>query len=392
MVWGFKRKKNAIFPFYRPSYRGKSQDSKPSKKLAMQQSFFQDLTVVELSSVLAGPAVGMFFAETGARVIKVENPATGGDITRRWKLKGEDPEQSYSAYYASVNWGKETVFLDLKEGADELEELLRQADIVITNFKAASARKLGIEGRQLRQRFPQLIVAELTGFGADDPRPAFDVVLQAETGFLHMTGYPDGRPAKMPVALIDLLAAHQLKEGILMALLQRERSGKGALVQVSLYQAALASLANQATNWLMAGHIPQRMGTQHPNIAPYGDLFTGSDGKELVLAVGTERQFEYLCQIIGHPEWPNDSRFSTNTERVVHRKVLCQQIQMVIGTQPRDVWMEKLLENGVPAGAVLNMQEVFNRATAESMVLEEVYPDGKPTRRVATVGFTIDPA
>ena len=252
----------------------------------MQNQFFQGLKVVELASVLAGPAVGLFFAELGAEVIKIENAATGGDVTRRWKAPTEAAEKTDSAYYQSINFGKQTLFVDLKEeeGREQVEALIRAADIVIVNYRPGAAKKLGMNYESLKSLNPKIIYAELTGFGADDSRLAFDVVLQAESGFLYLTGEPDRPPVKMPVALIDILAAHQLKEGILLALLQRSQTGQGSKVSTSLYAAALASLANQATNWLIASFAPQRLGSQHPNIAPYGDLFRTADGQELVLA------------------------------------------------------------------------------------------------------------
>ena len=261
------------------------------------EGFFQGLRVVELAGVLAGPAVGMFFAELGARVIKIENSRTGGDITRQWKLSAEPEDSSVSAYYCSVNWNKEVRLLDLetREAQVEVHELVAGADLVISNFKPDSARRLRMDADTLRDLNGRLIYAQIDAFGPDEQRPAFDVVLQAEAGYLYMSGEPGRPPVKMPVALIDLLAAHQLKEAVLVALLQRERSGKGCTVRTSLFESALASLANQATNWLMGGLVPQPIGTQHPNIAPYGDIVHTADGKPLVLAVGTDRQFAALC-------------------------------------------------------------------------------------------------
>jgi crotonobetainyl-CoA:carnitine CoA-transferase CaiB-like acyl-CoA transferase len=220
------------------------------------------LTVIELASVLAGPAVGMFLAELGAKVIKIENP-DGGDVTRQWKLPSEDGQSEVSAYFSSVNYGKQYQSINLKttEGKQAVLNLMATADIVLTNFKSGDDIKLGLDYETLNALNPKLIYACITGFGPNDSRTAFDVVLQAEAGLMYMNGAPESGPIKWPVAVIDLMAAHQLKEGILLALLQRERHGLGAKVSVSLYDAAIASLANQATNWLMAGHIPQRLGS-----------------------------------------------------------------------------------------------------------------------------------
>lgn len=357
----------------------------------MQQTFFEGLKVVELASVLAGPAVGMFFAELGAEVIKVENKTTQGDVTRRWKLPTEEVAAPISAYYCSVNWKKQVKLLDLRADGDRAEvvQLLREADVVISNFKMASAKKLGLDYAQVKALNPRIIYAQLTGFGADSARPAFDVVLQAEAGFLFMTGEPGRAPVKMPVALIDLLAAHQLKEGILLGLIHRGRTGRGCLVRTSLLEAAVASLANQATNWLMGGFIPQAMGSAHPNIAPYGDIFWTKDEKPLVIAVGTERHFQQLCQCLGLPQLVEDERFATNTARVQHRALLAETLSPAFKRKRRTEWMAVLEDASVPAGAIRNMQEVFELDAAQQMVLQEQIAGFGSTQRVATISFTL---
>lgn len=357
----------------------------------MSALIFKDLKVVELASVLAGPAVGMFFAELGAEVVKIENKKTGGDVTRTWRLPSESTEAAVSAYYCSVNWGKKTLLLDLEQSADRQLALqyITAADVVISNFKPASAQKIGMDYEQLGAINPRIIYAQLLAFEHDDHIPAFDIVLQAEAGFLYMTGEADRPPSRMPVALIDLLAAHQLKEAILIALLQRERSGKGTFVQTSLMAAALASLANQATNWLMAGHIPQRMGAAHPNIAPYGDIFYTADGKALVLAIGADHQFRKLCRCLALEHLADDERFRSNPARVVHRQALVEALEPAFLKFEREALLATLHKNGVPAGSVRNMQEVFELPFAQSMILEETLPDGTQSKRVKTVAFTI---
>lgn len=354
--------------------------------------FFQDLKVIELASVLAGPAVGMFFAELGAEVTKIENKTTGGDVTRSWRLPTEAQGTEVSAYYCSVNWHKQTKLLDLKDPEDRAQTLalIREADVLISNFKMPSAEKMGLDYETCKAMNPRLIYAQLTSFGPQENRPAFDVVLQAEAGFLYMCGEPGRDPVKMPVALIDLLAAHQLKEGILLALLRRERSGQGALVSTSLLEAAVASLANQATNWLMAGHLPQPMGTMHPNIAPYGDVFFTKDEKTVVLAVGTEKQFQELCQIVGLPELITDNRFKTNHLRVSNRKALKDLLRPPIARFSRAELMQALQQKGVPAGSIRNMEEVFELEQARAMILTEKSKEGALTQRVKTVAFQIE--
>ncbi|MEM6698848.1 MAG: CaiB/BaiF CoA-transferase family protein [Bacteroidota bacterium] len=353
----------------------------------MQSAFFKDLVIIELASVLAGPAVGMFFAELGARVIKIENKASGGDMTRLWKVKGEDANKEDSAYYRSVNWGKEVLFLDLKAKTDldQLYDLIKEADVVINNFKPKSAQKLGVAYEQLKELNLQLIFAQLTAFGEQSDRLGFDVVLQAEAGFLYMNGERNGAAVKMPVALIDLLAAHQLKEGILLSLLHRCKHGKGSYIHVSLLEAALASLANQATNWLIAQYIPQKMGMEHPNIAPYGDVFFTEDEKAIVLAVGTDKQFKALCDLLDISRLTVDTRFQTNDARVQNRAALKALLKPIFKQYQFQPLIEQIHQKGIPAGQIRNMQEVFEQPLAQEMILK--HTDG--TSCVKSVAFDI---
>ena len=358
----------------------------------MLATFFKDLKVVEFASVLAGPAVGMFFAELGAQVLKIENKKTAGDVTRRWRLPSENSEKSYSAYYCSVNYGKQSLLLNLEDATDKAEALAiaADADIIVSNFKEESARKMGLDYENIRQINPTVIFAHLSGYGAGDNRPAFDVVLQAEAGFLYMCGEPNREPVKMPVALIDLLAAHQLKEGILIALLHRYKTGKGSLVTTSLLAAAIASLANQATNFLMANHIPQPLGCQHPNIAPYGDIFYTKDHKPIVLAVGTEKQFSGLCKSLEIMDLHQHPHFVTNALRVKNRAELKEILTPVFARYTREDLLIRFGKQEVPAGSVRNMHEVFEMKQAQAMILEDRMPDGQVGRRVKTVAFDLE--
>jgi crotonobetainyl-CoA:carnitine CoA-transferase CaiB-like acyl-CoA transferase len=352
---------------------------------------FQNLKVIELASVLAGPAVGMFFAELGAEVIKVENTRTGGDTTRHWKLPQEDEDSPDSAYFHSVNWHKRHIFMDLTKAEDRVQliDLVKSADVVIANFKPGSAEKLGLDCHSLRDCNPRLIYASISAYGEDDLRPGFDVAIQAETGWMFMNGEPGGPPVKMPVALMDLLAAHQLKEGILVALLQRERTGQGSEVTVSLFDSGVASLANQAANWLNAGHLPQRMGSQHPNIAPYGEIFYTKDEKPLILATGTEKQFLELSGILGVPELAEDERFKTNTLRLSNRAVLNEKLTPAFQKMKADEILERCHELQVPVAPIRNLQEVFEIPAAKKLILEESLPGGKVSKRVRTAVFGI---
>ncbi|MES2629467.1 MAG: CaiB/BaiF CoA-transferase family protein [Bacteroidota bacterium] len=347
---------------------------------------FEDLVVVELASVLAGPAVGIFFAELGARVIKIENRRTGGDVTRGWRIKGEN--RAISAYYSAVNWNKESLMLDLSQATDleQTLELIKSADIVIANYKPGDAEKLGVDYESLKAHHPSLIYATLKGFSNDPERVAYDVVLQAETGFLFMNGTPTSGPVKMPVALIDLLAAHQLKEAILIGLLKKAKTGEGSFIETSLEEAALASLANQATNWLMNGYDPQPLGTIHPNIAPYGEVFSSADDQLFVLAVGAENQFRSLCEFLGLNGLPGDPRFSTNVSRVQHRTELASLLADAFSTLSYGQIASGLGKYRIPFGKIRSVKEVMEGPTAQSMLLRETI-EGVQTVRLRSVAF-----
>jgi crotonobetainyl-CoA:carnitine CoA-transferase CaiB-like acyl-CoA transferase len=357
-----------------------------------QHRFFSDLKVVEFASVLAGPAVGMFFAELGAEVVKIENKTTGGDVTRGWKQPSEDPDSPISAYWCSVNWGKKHLFLDLNDAADRSEAvaLALAADVVISNYKPSFARRMGLDAATLRVQNPALIYAQLNSYAdPEDESPAFDAVLQAEAGFLYMNGEADRPPVKMPVAMIDTLAAHQLKEGILLALLNRERTGAGGIITTSLMESALASLVNQASNFLMNGHVPQRMGTRHPNIAPYGDVYACADGYPVLLAIGTERQFRHLCACLDREDLLQEVDFQTNTARVQHRESLNHQLASTISTWNLDDLMTTFKKHGVPAARIRDMKQVFEIPVAREMVLEETTQDGLATKRMKSIAFKL---
>ncbi len=341
---------------------------------------WQNLKVVELASVLAGPLVGSFFAELGASVIKVENKLLGGDVTRSWKLSSEDPNSKVSAYYAAANFGKESIFLDFTNAADyqTVLDLVQSADIVIQNFKPGDDLKLKLEAKRLLKLNPKLIVGCINGFGKESTRQAFDVVLQAETGFMYMNGTPDSGPVKMPVALIDILAAHHLKEAILIALIERGQNGKGQILHISLYDVAIASLANQANNWLMNQHIPQAMGTQHPNIAPYGDLYKTKDDKLLVLAIGSDKHFKLLCETL-EIALPIQKEFETNVARVNNREKLNQQISAKISRYSSEKISEVFFEKKLPFGIIKDLKEVFESPNAQKMILKSSINGAKCT-------------
>ena len=331
---------------------------------------FAHLRVLELASVLAGPQVGQFFAELGAEVLKVEAPA--GDVTRTWRTAAEAPDTDVTAYFSSANWGKHSRVVDLTtvEGRAEIHCLITKTDILLASYKPGDAEKLAVDYPTLAALNPRLVYGHITGYGPDTARAGYDAVLQAETGFMHLNAAGPGQPPqKMPVALMDLLTAHQLKEGLLTALYQRERTGRGALVEVSLHDSALASLANQAATFLVTGHDPQPLGSGHPSIVPYGTVYEAADGVRLLLAAGADRQFQQLCAVLGRPAWAQDVRFHTNPARVAHRTELEPLLRERIAEISGAELLAELERRAVPAGAVSTVGEALSQESARGMLL-----------------------
>lgn len=351
---------------------------------------FKELKVIELASVLAGPAVGLFFAELGAKVIKLENKLTDGDVTRSWKLTDEQDDSNSSAYYQSINWNKQSIFLDLKDTTDYNLAInyIKDADIVISNFKQGSAKSLKLDFETLKRLNNKLIYAEISSYGENDPRPGFDVVMQAETGWISMTGSSEKEIAKLPVALIDLLTAHQIKEGILLALLRREKLGKAQKVSASLYDSSIASLANQASNFLNVNHVPKRRGTTHPNIAPYGDIVFTKDEKAIILSVGTQEQFVGLCRSLNASQLSENDLYIDNKTRLQHRYQLMKELALRFkGYDYNDIAII-LKKNKVPFSPIKDLREVFEDPKAQKLVYSS-FEDGKEVKRVKSVVFKL---
>lgn len=350
--------------------------------------FDRNFIVLELANILAGPITTMGFAELGARVIKLENPHTGGDTTRGWKLVEEPRDTDISAYFSCANWGKESLACDYTKpaGLKVAYDLVERADIVVASFKPGDETKLKLDYETLATRNPRLIYGQITAYGPDDPRPGFDAILQAESGFTFLNGEPDSPPTKMPVALIDLLLAHQLKEGLLIALLKRERTGQGSLVTTSLFEAGVASLANQATNYLVGNVVPQRMGSEHPNIVPYGSILKCRDGKELVIAAATERQYRELVKALGLPDLADDPKFATGQQRVERREELLSKIRTRAASMDSTVLASELDSAKVPYGFVNDMAAVFEQTGAMRLLLTGER-DGRQLRGVRTLAL-----
>lgn len=351
--------------------------------------FDRNFIVLELANILAGPTVSQLFSELGARVIKVENPHTRGDATRAWKVLSEDPTSDVSSYFSCANWGKESIALDTTTAAGRgvVQDLARRADIVTASFKPGDAEKLKLDYPRLSALNPRLIYGQINAYGEDDPRPGFDAIVQAEAGFTYLNGEPDGPPTKMPVALVDLLAAHQLKEGLLLALLKRERTDEGSFVSISLLQAAVASLANQATNYLVGKVVPQRIGSEHPNIVPYGSILPCADGRDVVIAAATERQYRELVKAIDLPELADAPEYQTAQQRVARREELLGRIRGRSRAMTSQVLALALEAAKVPYGFVNDMAAVFEQPGARALLMRGIC-DGRELLGVRSLAIT----
>lgn len=346
---------------------------------------FSDLVVFDLSTVLAGPSVGTFFAELGAKVKKIEHPIHG-DVTRSWRIPGE--KQEVTSYFSSINFGKEYVTKDFSCSSDYawLLEKLPDVDVLIMNFKSSDYLKFNFTKEKLHAINPRLIIGSISGFGDNSDRVAYDLILQAESGIMAMNGEPEQAPTKMPIALIDVLAAHQLKEALLLALLKREKSNLGSWVSVSLYDAAVSSLVNQASAFLMNGIIPTRIGSLHPNIAPYGEMFRTKDDKLVTVAIGSDRQFKALCLQLGCESISSDLRYLTNEDRVKNRARLKEDITPYFSMYQSEELSALACKHLIPLGIIKSMDEVFEANEANALIREEKQGN-TTTKRVSQLAF-----
>lgn len=351
-------------------------------------SYFADLKVLELASVLAGPLAGSFFAELGTEVIKIENKKTGGDVTRQWKLPTETDPNNPGAYYSSANFGKKTIFLDftVEQDISTLHEYIASSDVILSNFQKKVADKFGLAPEELHRIYPQKIIIQLNAFTYDDPRPGYDLVMQAESGYISMCGTEAGELCKIPVAMMDVLASHQIREALLIALLKKEKTGKGSLVHVSLYQSAISGLVNQASNFLMAGMVGKPLGTLHPNIAPYGDLFESKDKISFFLGVGSDEQFKKLWKTLNFLA-PIPINFVTNSNRLTHRRALQDELQKMFSLKNFDEWEKDLEETNIPFARIKNIQEVFENPLCKDMVREQLSENADKQLSVSQIAF-----
>jgi crotonobetainyl-CoA:carnitine CoA-transferase CaiB-like acyl-CoA transferase len=313
------------------------------------------LVVADLSRVLAGPTAAVMLADLGARVIKVERPETGDD-TRQWGppwIPG-GPAGSSSSYFESANRTKQSIALDFGD-ADDLRiarALVDRADVVIENYRAGALERHGLDAAAVRERNPRVVYVSITGFGsgAGAALPGYDFLVQAVGGLMSITGQPDGTPTKVGVAVVDLLAAKDVVMGVLAAIVHREKTGRGQHVEVNLLSSAVASLANQASAYLTTGTSPGLLGNHHPSIAPYGAFRCGDE--QLAIAVGTERQWAALAEVIGAPELAGDPRFATNAARVENHGELVVELERRLADDDVAGWIDRMGSAGIPVGKV----------------------------------------
>ena len=344
----------------------------------MSEAPYKDLVVIELARVLAGPWIGQILADLGATVIKVESPE--GDDTRHWGppfLRDRDGQKADAAYFHSCNRGKRSIVADLKteNGRKLVRDLVAGADVLIENFKVGGLSQYGLDYATLSARHPKLVYCSVSGFGQDGPyaqRPGYDFLSQAMSGIMDLTGDADGAPQKMGVAFADIFTGLYGLIGVQAALAQRDRSGRGQLIDVSLLDSMVGVLANQAMNFLVTGTPPRRMGNVHPNICPYQTFATADE--LVVIAVGNHDQFVKLCDVLGQTEIGSDARYASNELRVANREVLCDALQSAFLEWPRARLLDALADVGVPAAPINSLAEVFEDPQVQHRALQLLMP------------------
>ncbi|MBC2642380.1 MULTISPECIES: CaiB/BaiF CoA-transferase family protein [unclassified Rhodococcus (in: high G+C Gram-positive bacteria)] len=339
-----------------------------------QESALGGLLIADFGRVLAGPYATMLLADLGAEVVKIER-AVVGDDTRQWGPPWVGDE---STYFQSVNRNKRSFAWDLRDPADleQARELAARADVVVENFLPGTMDRLGLGYDAVREINPDVVYCSVTGFGGENDMPGYDLLIQAVGGLMSITGPEPGVPTKVGVAVVDIITGLHAAVGILAALRHRDRSGEGQRVEVNLLSSLLSALANQTSGYVGAGVVPQAMGNRHPSIAPYEVFRTGD--RPLVLAVGNNRQFASLVQVLGVPELAGDERYATNTQRVAHREQLVRDITDALSAGSADGWFEKLTAQGVPCGPLNDIADAV--ALAERLGLTPVVEIDDPRR------------
>lgn len=336
------------------------------------------IKVIELARILAGPWTGQTLADLGADVIKVESPQ--GDDTRGWGppfVRDEAGEDRDAAYFHACNRGKRSITVDFRtdEGQDVVRRLVSEADVVIENFKVGGLAKYGLDYESLKKVNPKLVYCSITGFGQEGPyahRAGYDFMIQGMGGIMDLTGDPDGDPQKIGVAFADVFTGLYGVIGVLAALRRRDETGEGEWVDMALLDAQVGVLANQALNYFVSGKAPKRLGNAHPNIVPY-QVFPASDG-HLIIAVGNDGQFRRLCGVLGLPELADKPKFATNAARVSARSELVPILTAETSTRTRDDLLAALELEGVPAGPINSVEDVFNDAQVQHRGLKVALP------------------
>ncbi len=318
----------------------------------------QGIRVLDLSRVLAGPYCTMVLGDLGADVIKVEPPE--GDETRGW---GPPFAGGESAYYLCVNRNKRGIVINLKtdEGKKVLRDLALQSDVLVENFRPGTLKKFGLDFETLHELNPKLIYCSITGFGQTGSmkdKPGYDFMIQALGGLMSITGEPEGEPMKTGVAVVDLFAGQNAIIAILAALQARTLTGRGQQLDISLFDSQLGWLANVASNYLISGKLPKRHGNAHANIVPY-QSFQASDGW-FAIAVGNDKQFVRLCEMLGKPEIALDEKFTANSARVQNRAEIIPLLASIFKTASVSEWLTKLDEAEIPCGPIQNFEQVFS--------------------------------
>ena len=339
----------------------------------------EGLKVVELARILAGPWIGQSLADLGADVVKVESH--DGDDTRKWgpPFIERDGDRT-AAYYYCANRGKDCITADFRtpEGQQMVRDLIKDADILIENFKVGGLAKYRLDYSSLSAINPRLIYCSVTGFGQDGPwakRAGYDFLLQGLSGLMSVTGDPAGQPQKVGVAITDIVTGLYGTIGILAAVEQRHRTGRGQHVDMSLLDCAAAMMANQAMNFLATGKSPARMGNEHPNIAPY-QVCPVSDG-HIILAVGNDGQFQRFCKVIGRDDLARDARFSSNQDRVANRAALTPEIETCLASWTMADILAALEDATVPAGPINSMEQTFANPQLQHRGMQ-IAPEGVP--------------
>lgn len=341
------------------------------------------IVVADFSRVLAGPYATMLLADMGATVIKVESPA--GDDTRAWQPPVRDDQ---ATYFLSVNRNKHAIALDLKDDDDlaTAHKLLAKADVFIENWKPGGLEKFGMDPETVAQRYPHLVHASITGFGTKGGAhlPGYDLLAQAASGLMDITGEPESDGQKAGVAIFDVVTGLHATVGILGALQERQRSGKGQHIAVNLMSSALSGLVNQTSAYVAGGVVPTRMGNDHPSLAPYGP-FAAAD-QPLIIAVGNDGQFRRLAEALGAAELADDERYATNPARNAHREQLRAELEARLQHKTASEWVDELRQVQIPCSEVFTIAQGVE--FAQDIGLEPVQPAG--TEQVPTVKHPIE--